>query len=112
MWTAKLCVPKTAAKLDAVISCEDLNASVCELLEYQPNDKSCRPALPAVIMLKRLFLAKWFGLSGPQLEENLLDRLSFRHFVGLSLQHETSYWRFRSCLHKKSLRARRVTCAI
>ena len=31
-----------------------------------------------------LMLAKWFNLSDPGLEEALLDRISFRKFVGLS----------------------------
>ena len=36
-------------------------------------------------MVKCLLLQKWFGLSDPGLEEMLRDRLSFRRFVGLSL---------------------------
>jgi IS5 family transposase len=36
-------------------------------------------------MLRCLLLAKWFGLSDPQLEDMLHDRLSFRRFVGLAL---------------------------
>lgn len=103
-WTAELGGPKTAAmleKLDAVVPWEELAAPIRELPEYQPNAKGGRPAWSAVVMLKCLFLAKWFGLSDPQLEENLLDRLSFRRFVGLSLQDDTpdestfSYFRTR-----------------
>jgi IS5 family transposase len=36
-------------------------------------------------MIKCLMLQKWFNLSDPMLEEMLLDRLSFRRFVGLSM---------------------------
>lgn len=61
-------------------------------------------------------LAKWFGLSGPQLEECLRDRLWFRRFVGLSLTDatpdETTFVRFRARLREAGLQARGVTCAI
>jgi IS5 family transposase len=53
-------------------------------------------------MVKCLMLQKWFGLSDPQLEEQLQDRLSFRRFVGLSVTDdtpdETTFVRFRQRL--------------
>jgi transposase, IS5 family len=58
-------------------------------------------------MLKCVLLAKWFGLSDPQLEECLQDRLSFRRFVGLSLNDatpdETTFVRFRARLRERGL---------
>lgn len=44
---------------------------------------------PVVLMIKCMMLQKWFNLSDPMLEEMLLDRLSFRRFVGLSLSDPT-----------------------
>jgi IS5 family transposase len=44
---------------------------------------------PIVLMIKCLMLQKWFNLSDPMLEEMLLDRLSFRRFVGLSMNDKT-----------------------
>ena len=44
-----------------------------------------RPSYPPVVLLKCLLLQQWYGLSDPGLEEALFDRLSFRRFVGLSL---------------------------
>lgn len=71
-----------------------------------PN-KGGRPAWPAITMLKCVLLAKWFGLSDPQLEECLQDRLSFRRFVGLSLTDstpdETTFVRFRARLREANL---------
>jgi len=62
-------------------------------------DKGGRPHWPLVTMIKCVMLAKWFGLSDPGLEEALLDRLSFRRFVGLSLcdatPDETTFVTFR-----------------
>jgi IS5 family transposase len=51
-------------------------------------------------MLKALYLASLYDLSDPQLEEALLDRVSFRLFCGFSLEavtpDETTLCRFRN----------------
>lgn len=47
------------------------------------------PHWPLVQMLKVLLMQKWFGLSDPMAEEMLQDRISFRQFVGLSLDDKT-----------------------
>ena len=61
-----------------------------------------RPSYPPLTMMKVLLLAQWYGLSDPQMEEALGDRLSFRRFVGLGLQDPTpdpsTLSRFRSAL--------------
>lgn len=68
------------------------------------------PAYPALALFKALLLQQLYGLSDPQLEEALSDRLSFRHFLGLSLtdrvpDHST-IWRFREQLAKSGLAER------
>ena len=61
-----------------------------------------RPGYPALAMFKALLLQQWYGLSDPRLEEELLDRLSFRRFCGYSLDDETpdetTFVRFRAAL--------------
>ena len=58
-----------------------------------------RPPYDALVMLKALYLQRLYDLSDPQLEEFLLDRLSFRKFCGLTMQDrtpdETTILRFR-----------------
>jgi len=47
--------------------------------------RSLRPGqrpIDPVVMVKAMFLQKLYGLSNPQIEEQLLDRISFRRFVG------------------------------
>ena len=44
---------------------------------------------PIIMMIKCMMLQKWFNLSDPMLEEMLLDRLSFRRFVGLRMEDNT-----------------------
>jgi IS5 family transposase len=61
-------------------------------------------------MLKALLLAQWHGLSDPELEDALADRLSFRRFVGLPLDggvpDETTLCRFRGELARRGLTER------
>src|ERR1700704_6036335 len=68
------------------------------------------PAYPALALFKALLLQQLYGLSDPQLEEALADRLSFRHFLGLSLTDDvpdhSTLWRFREQLAKSGLAER------
>lgn len=48
-----------------------------------------RAAYGPLLMFKALLLQSLYGLSDAQLEEALGDRLSFRRFVGLSLEDDT-----------------------
>lgn len=105
--TADLGGPRTADlldRLDKVVPWEMLAEPVRNLYN---NDAGGAPAWPAVMMFKCMMLAKWFGLSDPQLEEHLKDRLSFRRFVGLSLidktPDETTFVRFRKRLRDADL---------
>lgn len=114
-WTAGLGGPRTGAfldRLDKAVPWASLARPILALPEYRPvkkgqENKGGRPAWPAVTMLKCVMLAKWFGLSDPQLEECLKDRLSFRRFVGLSLNDstpdETTFVRFRTRLSEAKL---------
>lgn len=93
-------------RLDAAIDWNQLAAPVRALAEYQ-NQGPGRPSWSAVVMLKGLMLQRWFNLSDPQLEEQLYDRLSFRRFVGLSLDDqtpdETTFVNFRNRLREADL---------
>jgi len=61
-----------------------------------------RGAWPPLVMFKALLVGALYGLSERELEEALLDRLSFRRFVGLSLEEavpdHSSLNRFRTML--------------
>lgn len=69
-----------------------------------------RPGYPPLVMLRVLLLAQWYGLSDPELEDALADRLSFRRFAGLPLDgpvpDETTICRFRGELVRHGLAAR------
>ena len=61
-----------------------------------------RKGYPALAMFKALLLQQWYGLSDPELEDALGDRLSFRRFCGFCLSDptpdETTFVRFRTTL--------------
>lgn len=65
------------------------------------------PSYPNRVMLKCLLLGVWHSLSDPALESAVADRISFRDFVGLSLQDKApdhaTIWRFRDALSKQGL---------
>lgn len=94
------------ARLDDATPWKKLAAPIARLPEYA-RDNPGRPAWDPVVMLKCMMLAKWFSLSDPGLEESLLDRISFRRFVGLSFTDatpdETTFVRFRARLREANI---------
>jgi IS5 family transposase len=66
-----------------------------------------RPGYRPLLMYKALLLQALYGLSDAELEDALGDRLSFRRFVGLSLDEEvpdhTTICRFRNLLTQAGL---------
>lgn len=70
-----------------------------KLLRGLRSEGSGRPGYRPLLMFKALLLQTLYGLSDPELEEALGDRLSFRRFVGLGLEDaspdHTTICRFR-----------------
>lgn len=66
-----------------------------------------RPPYAPLMLFKALLLQRWYNLSDEALEDALCDRLSFRHFVGLSLEEAipdaSTLCRFRCDLAERSL---------
>jgi transposase, IS5 family len=66
-----------------------------------------RPPCPPLVLFKMSLLQHCYGLSDPQCEELVTDRLSWRRFVGLGLQEsvpdETTLVRFRQRLREHGL---------
>lgn len=60
-----------------------------KLLARLCDDGPGRAAYGPLLMFRALLLQSLYGLSDAQLEEALGDRLSFRRFVGLSLEDDT-----------------------
>ena len=71
------------------------------------KSKRGRPTVPIIYSLKCLILQYLYDLSDPQLEDSLIDRLSFQRFLGISFEEEipdfTTIWRFRERMIKAHL---------
>lgn len=97
---------KMLERLAAAIDWDRLAAPVLKLAAYQHAGPGREPWDP-MVMMKGLMLARWYDLSDPQLEEQLIDRISFRRFVGLSQQDrtpdETTFVKFRRRLREAGL---------
>ena len=77
--------PRTAGlleRLDAATPWDKL-AAVVRPLYRNDTARGGRPNVAVVVMLKVTLMQRWFGLSDPAMEEAILDRLSFRRFLGL-----------------------------
>jgi IS5 family transposase len=97
------------ARLDAAMPWEKLAESIRPTYRND-TPKGGRANMPVVMMLKVVMLQKWFNLSDPAMEGMLLDRISFREFVGLNMIDgtidETTIVRFRKRLLDHDLMAK------
>ena len=90
-YVADLGDPKMAAKLnqlDQTIPWQQLAAPIRDTYDND-SEQGGRPNVAVVVMLKIVMLQKWFSLSDEAMEGMLLDRISFRRFVGLSINDGT-----------------------
>jgi len=64
------------------------------------SQKGGRPNIDEVVMVKILVLQQWYGLSDPELERQVADRISFRKFLGFpeNIPDYSPVWRFRERL--------------
>lgn len=90
-------------RLDGLVKWYRFEKLVRDLRDAGPG----RGAWPPLAMVKALLLASLYGLSDRELEEAIGDRLSFRRFVGLSLEagvpDHASLCRFRNLLVSEGL---------
>lgn len=78
-----------------------------KLMGHLRDEGPGRAGYPVLVLFKALLLASLYGLSERELEDALGDRLSFRRFVGLSLDEavpdHTTLSRFRNRLRDEGL---------
>jgi IS5 family transposase len=89
------------SKLDKLVDWSALVQQIA-IIDKTSKDKGGRPRKNPLWMLKAVFVQSLFSLSDPELEDQLVDRLSFQRFVGIHLDHEipdfTTFWRFKQAL--------------
>jgi IS5 family transposase len=89
------------AEVDALIDWEAFRPIVADMFD-NTSVKGGRPNIDEVIMIKMLVLQAWHGLSDPELERQVMDRISFRKFLGFpdTVPDCTTVWFFRERLLK------------
>ena len=113
---ADLAICNTFKKNRSLETMEKLNSSLnwnriesILLSHYKPSSSSeGSSAYHPLLLYKCLLLKKWYKIkSDPELETQINDRLSFKKFIGLSLEtpspDHSSFSRFRRRLSKKAV---------
>jgi IS5 family transposase len=96
-------------KLSRTINFEIFRSSLEKGLEAKVPKKSKAGARPfdVIMLLKILILQRYYGLSDKQVEYQVVDRLSFKKFLGLEsgdkVPDEKTIWLFREKLTKTGL---------
>jgi IS5 family transposase len=89
-------------KLSALAALVDWNAflPIENSLYKNKSEKGGRPNISIIIMIKLLILQQLYGLSDPQLELQVADRISFRVFLGTTevIPDYSTVWVFRERL--------------
>ena len=98
---------KMMNRINKVIKWRNIEALLREYYEVGTS-KEGADAYPPLILLKGLLLQKWFRIpSDPELENQINDRISFKKFLGLSLDtpspDHSTFSRFRSRISKEAM---------
>jgi IS5 family transposase len=96
----------TLAKIDSVVNWQAL-VNIVQVIDKSNTDKGGRKPLPFDWKVKMLFLQYAFNLGDEELEDQLIDRLSFQKFVGINFDQEipdfTTIWYFKEALIRHKL---------
>jgi transposase, IS5 family len=98
---------KMMNRINKVVKWKNIEALLREYYEVGTS-KEGADAYPPLMLLKGLLLQKWFRIpSDPELENQINDRISFKKFLGLSLDtpspDHSTFSRFRSRISKEAM---------
>ena len=87
------------AEVEALIDWEAFRPLIAGLY-HNKTPWGGRPNVDEVVMVKLLVLQQWYGLSDPELERQVDDRLSFQRFLGFpeKAPDYSTVWQFRERL--------------
>ena len=94
-------------KINKVVKWRNIEALLLEHYDVG-RSKEGADAYPPLMLLKAMLLQKWFHIpSDPELENQINDRISFKQFLGLTLDKpspdHSTFSRFRSRLSKQAM---------
>jgi len=89
------------AEIESLIDWEAFRSIVGGMYDNR-SEQGGRPNIDEVVMVKLLVLQQWHGLSDPELEKQVADRISFRKFLGFpeDIPDYSTVWYFRDRLAK------------
>ena len=94
-------------RLNKYIDWEIFRPLLTEALEKESNGKGGRPPYDLILMFKIIILQRYYNISDEQAEYQILDRLSFMRFLGITLSENVpdhnTIWMFREKLVKQVL---------
>jgi IS5 family transposase len=98
---------KLMERINKVVSWKNIEALLMEYYETGRSEEGA-DAYPPLLLLKCMLLQKWFRIpSDPELENQINDRISFKKFLGLSLDKpspdHSTFSRFRIRLSKQAM---------
>ena len=98
---------KMMDKINEVVKWKNIEALLMEHYEVGTS-KEGADAYPPLMLLKGMLLQKWFHIpSDPELENQINDRISFKKFLGLTLDKpspdHSTFSRFRNRLSKQAM---------
>ena len=98
---------KMMDKINEVVKWKNIEALLMEHYEVGTS-KEGADAYPPLMLLKGMMLQKWFHIpSDPELENQINDRISFKKFLGLTLDKpspdHSTFSRFRNRLSKQAM---------
>jgi len=94
-------------RINKVVTWKNIEALLVEYYEVGTS-KEGADAYPPLMLLKCLLLQKWFHIpSDPELENQINDRISFKKFLGISIDKpspdHSTFSRFRGRLSKEAM---------
>lgn len=94
-------------KLDQFIDWEFFRSILETNLKVIPKYKGGRKPYDYILQFKMLILQRYYGLSDDQIEFQVLDRLTFMRFLGITLADDVpdskTIWNFKETLTEKGL---------
>ena len=94
-------------KLNGLVDWNMFRPQLNRCFKHEAKGPGGRPPFDYVLMFKILILQRLYNLSDAQMQFQILDRLSFRRFLGLGLHStipdEKTIWLFREVLSKQNM---------
>ena len=89
------------SEIDSQINWKKFRPIVAGMYDNK-SEKGGRPNMDEIMMIKLLILQEWHGLSDPELERQVTDRISFRKFLGFPeiIPDFSTVWLFRERLQE------------